>query len=84
MRVLITGGAGFIGSHVADQLLARGDIVLVIDNYATGRRDNLSAQPNLAIIEGTIADTDLVNRIFDDFQPEVVVHAAASYKDPNN
>jgi UDP-glucose 4-epimerase len=84
MRVLITGGAGFIGSHVADQLLARGDIVLVIDNYATGRRDNLSAQPNLEIIEGTIADTDLVNRIFDDFQPEVVVHAAASYKDPNN
>ena len=84
MRVLITGGAGFIGSHVADQLLARGDIVLVIDNYATGRRDNLSAQPNLAIIEGTIADTDLMNRIFDDFQPEVVVHAAASYKDPNN
>jgi len=74
MRVLITGGAGFIGSHVADQLLARGDKVLVIDNYATGRRDNLSAQPNLAIIEGTIADTDLVNRIFDDFQPEVVVH----------
>lgn len=74
MRVLITGGAGFIGSHVADQLLARGYIVLVIDNYATGRRDNLSAQPNLAIIEGTIADTDLVNRIFDDFQPEVVVH----------
>jgi UDP-glucose 4-epimerase len=65
-------------------LLARGDIVLVIDNYATGRRDNLSAQPNLEIIEGTIADTDLVNRIFDDFQPEVVVHAAASYKDPNN
>ena len=84
MRVLITGGAGFIGSHVADQLLARGDKVLVIDNYATGRRDNLSAQPNLAIIEGTIADTDLVNRIFDDFQPEVEVHAAASYKDPNN
>jgi UDP-glucose 4-epimerase len=37
MRVLITGGAGFIGSHVADQLLARGDKVLVIDNYGTGR-----------------------------------------------
>jgi len=35
MRVLITGGAGFIGSHVADQLLAWGDIFLVIDNYAT-------------------------------------------------
>ena len=43
MKVLITGGAGFIGSHLADRLLARGDEVLVIDNYATGRRDNLRA-----------------------------------------
>jgi UDP-glucose 4-epimerase len=84
MKVLITGGAGFIGSHLADQLLARNDKVLVIDNYATGRRDNLVAQPNLAIVKGTIADAGLVNRTFDDFQPEVVVHAAASYKDPNN
>ena len=42
MKVLITGGAGFIGSHLADRLLARGDEVLVIDNFATGRRDNLT------------------------------------------
>ena len=42
MKVLITGGAGFIGSHLADRLLADGDEVLVIDNYATGRRDNLT------------------------------------------
>ena len=41
MRVLVTGGAGFIGSHLTDRLLARADEVLVIDNYATGRRDNL-------------------------------------------
>ena len=40
MKVFITGGAGFIGSHITDQLLARGDEVLVIDNYATGSRDN--------------------------------------------
>jgi len=84
MKVLITGGAGFIGSHIADHLITRGDKVLVIDNYATGRRDNLTPQPNLIIVEGTIEDPDLVNHTFDDFQPEVVVHAAASYKDPNN
>ena len=42
MRVLITGGAGFIGSHLADLLLERGDDVVVIDNYSTGRRDNLT------------------------------------------
>ena len=47
MRVLITGGAGFIGSHLTDRLLAAGDQVCVIDNYATGRRDNLSPHSRL-------------------------------------
>jgi UDP-glucose 4-epimerase len=84
MKIFITGGAGFIGSHLADRLLARGDEVLVIDNYATGRRDNLTPQPRLTVVEGTIADADLVNRTFDQFRPEMVVHAAASYKDPLN
>ena len=84
MRVLITGGAGFIGSHLADRLLAAGDEVYVVDNYATGRRDNLSSHPRLRIAEGTIADERLVDRAFDEFRPEHVVHAAASYKDPND
>jgi UDP-glucose 4-epimerase len=84
MKVLITGGAGFVGSHLADRLLSRGDDVLVIDNYATGRRDNLTPQDKLTIVEGTIADADLVKETMDGFQPEVVVHAAASYKDPDN
>ena len=84
MKVLITGGEGFVGSHLADRLLGRGDEVLVIDNYATGRRDNLTPKENLSIVEGTIADADLVNRTFEQFAPEVVVHAAASYKDPQN
>lgn len=82
MRILITGGAGFIGSHLADALLAEGETVFVIDNYSTGRRDNLKPQDRLTVLEGTIADTPLVDRVFDDFKPEVVVHAAASYKDP--
>lgn len=84
MKVFITGGAGFIGSHLADRLLDRKDEVLVIDNYATGRRDNLKPQPNLQVVEGTIADSDLVNRLFDEFKPEVVVHAAAAYRDPDD
>ncbi len=84
MKVLITGGGGFIGSHLADKLLARGDKVLVIDNFATGRRENLSPHPNLEVIEGTIADKELVNSLFERFQPDIVVHAAASYKDPDN
>ncbi len=84
MKVLITGGAGFIGSHLADRLLAGGDQVLVIDNHATSRSDNLTPHPNLRIVEGTITDRSLVQRLFDEFQPEQVVHAAASYKDPED
>jgi UDP-glucose 4-epimerase len=84
MRVLITGGAGFIGSHLADRLVKQGHEVLVIDNYSTGRRDNLKPHFNLKVVEGTIADRDLVYGLFEDFRPEVVAHAAASYKDPDN
>jgi len=84
MKVAITGGGGFIGSHLADRLLARGDQVLVIDNFATGRRDNLQAHPRLTVVEGTIADAALVDRLCAEFRPELLVHAAASYKDPNN
>ena len=84
MRVLITGGAGFVGSNLADRLLARGDRVTVIDNFETARRDNLTSSSNLTLVEGTIADPGLVDRTFDEHRPEVVVHAAASYKDPDN
>lgn len=84
MNVLITGGAGFIGSHLAERLLARGDKVLVIDNFATSRRDSLAEHPNLTLVEGTIADAAVVDRAFDACQPDVVAHAAASYKDPQN
>jgi UDP-glucose 4-epimerase len=84
MKVLITGGAGFIGSHLAERLLDRGDEVLVIDNYATGRRDNLTSHKKLTVIEGSIADARVVDQAFQKLQPDVVVHAAASYKDPGN
>jgi UDP-glucose 4-epimerase len=84
MNVLITGGSGFIGSHLADRLLSKGHKVLVIDNYATGRRDNLAPKDGLTIEEGTIVDKALVDRLFDAFKPDVVVHAAASYKDPDD
>ncbi len=84
MKVLITGGAGFVGSHLADRLLAQGQQVLVIDNYATGRPDNLNPHPDLKVVVGSIADEGLVSETFGAFAPEVVVHAAASYKDPEN
>jgi UDP-glucose 4-epimerase len=58
--------------------------VLVIDNFATGRRDNLTPHPNLELVEGTIADEALVAEAFRRFQPTHCVHAAASYKSPDN
>ena len=60
MRVLVTGGAGHIGSHIVERLLKRGDEVLVIDNYQTGRRDNLQENINLRIVEDSIANTQKV------------------------
>lgn len=84
MKALITGGLGQIGSHVAEMLLHRGDDVLVIDNLATGKREHLSKHNRLTIVEGTISDSSLVEKLFADFGPEVVLHAAASYKDPDD
>jgi UDP-glucose 4-epimerase len=83
-KVLITGGAGFIGSHLADRLLARGDEVLVIDNFATARHDNLRPREGLELVEGTIVDRRLVDETWERFAPDVVAHAAASYKDPDD
>jgi UDP-glucose 4-epimerase len=83
VNVLLTGGAGFIGSHITDRLLERGDRVLVIDNFATARHDSLpDGDDNLELVDETIADSGAVARLFDAFRPDVVIHAAASYKDP--
>jgi UDP-glucose 4-epimerase len=84
MNIIISGGAGFIGSHLVDKLLGEQHNVLVIDNYQTGRRDNLSPHKNLKVVEGTIADKELVDGVFSSFRPEQVIHAAAAYKDPDN
>ena len=63
MKALITGGAGFIGSHLADRLLAEGHQALVIDNYATGRRDNLEERDGLTIVEGSIEDPAVLDSL---------------------
>ncbi len=83
MKVLITGGGGFIGSNLADRLLDEGNEVLAIDTFATSRRDNLAEREGLTMVEGSIVDADAVRGAFDQIKPDVVVHAAASYKDPD-
>ena len=63
MRALITGGAGFIGSHLAEELLNRGHEVWTVDNLATGSRENiahLQCREDFHFVMGTITDADLV------------------------
>lgn len=83
-KVFITGICGQIGSHIAELLLERGDQVVGIDNFATGRRAHLKDHPNLTFVEGSIADHALVNKLIGDLKPDAVVHTAASYKDPDD
>jgi UDP-glucose 4-epimerase len=73
MRVLVTGGAGFIGSHLADELVASGAEVVVLDNLVTGRLDNVS--PKATFVEGDIAEPDTVARAVEGC--ELVFHQAA-------
>ena len=84
MKIFITGGLGQIGSHVAEMLLERGDEVVVIDNLATGRIEHLAQHPRLKVIIDTISNKDLLYDLMADFKPDVVVHTAVSYKDPND
>ena len=73
MRAAVTGGAGFIGSHVVDALVARGDEVYVVDNFATGRRENLNEAATLMEID----IREPLAGLFEEIQPELVVHLAA-------
>ena len=77
MRVLITGGAGFIGSHLADALLAQGDQVVILDNLTTGSRANIAHIENqIEIHQGDIRDEALVNDLVK--SADLVLHMAAA------
>lgn len=75
MRILITGGAGFIGSHIADACLAAGHDVLIIDDLLTGQRKNVPGDAQFA--EGDIRDASFVGSTLASFRPDVVSHQAA-------
>jgi UDP-glucose 4-epimerase len=79
VRILVTGGAGFIGSHVVDGFLGAGHEVAVIDNMSTGDKANLN--PDVKLFECDIRDPDL-GKVFEEFKPEVVDHHAAQANVP--
>ena len=72
---LVTGGAGFIGSHVVDELRSRGERVRVVDSLVTGRRENLAHAPEVELMVGDLGDADVVDRATRDI--DYVVHLAA-------
>jgi UDP-glucose 4-epimerase len=75
-KIVITGGAGFIGSALARALVARGDDVSVLDNFSSGKRENLQdLAGSLTVVEGDILDAGLLDRVF--AGAEVVFHEAA-------
>src|SRR5919204_2381356 len=85
VRVLITGGAGFIGSHLCERLAESGHDVLAIDSFATARRDTADElAERVEVVEGSIAEREEVERAFARARPELVVHCAASYRDPDD
>ena len=94
MRVVVTGGAGFIGSALVDQLVKRGDQILVIDNFSAGSEKNLEEAKNASAKELVIENCDIRNiettKLITDYGPSVIFHLAAqvdvrsSVEDPLN
>ena len=79
MNSLVTGGAGFIGSHVVDALLERGERVIVVDDLSTGRRENLEAalSRGAELVEADVTDPAAISGVFETHAPELVLHLAA-------
>ena len=88
MRVLVTGGAGFIGSHIVDALVADGHSVFVVDDLSAGNAGRVN--PKATLYEASVCDAAALARVFADARPDVVSHHAAqvsvrdSMKDPVN
>lgn len=81
MKIMITGGAGFIGSHLDDALISRGHAITVVDNLVLGRKENIEhliGNPNFRFIEADLLDMDKMRAIFSEGKFDMVYHLAAN------
>jgi UDP-glucose 4-epimerase len=76
MKILITGGAGFIGSYLSELLISEGNQVIALDNQSTGSARNLNLSSNLEVVKGSILDSDLVETLMS--KVTVCFHLAAA------
>ena len=82
LKVLVIGGAGFIGSHLADLCQSQGYETFIYDNFSTGKREFLNHIPEENILKGDILDTDFLSKIIGEINPDVVFHLAAIHHIP--
>jgi UDP-glucose 4-epimerase len=75
MKILVTGGCGFIGSHIVDKLVAKGYDVVVVDNLSTGKKKFLNPKALLYVVD--ITNAQELNSVFEKEKPEIVLHVAA-------
>lgn len=85
MRILITGGTGCLGSNLVEHWVPAGHEILALDNFATSSREVFPpALPGFELVEGDVASLETLQRCVERFRPGVIVHAAASYTDPDD
>ena len=82
MKILITGGAGCLGTNLIDHWNPKEHTIAVIDNFVTGHKASLADY--VEVHEGSVVDASFVERVFEAFRPECVIHCAASYSDPDD
>jgi UDP-glucose 4-epimerase len=76
-KVLVTGGAGFIGAHVTNELINRGHTVIVLDDLSGGFEENVN--PKAVFVNGSITDHQLLEKLFSQYKFDYVYHLAAEY-----
>ncbi len=80
MIILVTGGAGFIGSNLVDKLIDLGHEVIIIDNLRSGKKENINSK--VQFFQEDICDKEKIDQIFEQFKPEVIFHLAAQNEVP--